>query len=257
MRSSKGQNGNGLMQGKDRLFESLISEPGDFVFDERVVRVFPDMINRSVPGYGLVVPMIGIMARRYAQSGSRLYDLGCSLGAVSLAMKSAVQAENARIIAVDNSPEMIARLKETLASGGVYDGLLPVEAVHQDILQTKIENASVVVLNFTLQFIERAARQNLLETIAAGLNPGGILILSEKICFDDPVEQELQTAWHLDFKRSQGYSELEISRKRDALENVMNPDSLAKHYERLHQAGFERSYLWYQGFNFISLVAFR
>jgi len=245
------------MQGKDRLFESLINEPGDFVFDERVVRVFPDMINRSVPGYGLVVPMIGIMARRYAQCGSRLYDLGCSLGAVSLAMRSAVRSENARIIAVDNSPEMIARLKETLAFGSEDDGLLPVEAVHQDILETKIKNASVVVLNFTLQFIERAARQNLLETIATGLNPGGILILSEKICFDDPVEQELQTAWHLDFKRSQGYSELEIARKRDALENVMKPDSLPKHYERLRQAGFERSYLWYQGFNFISLVAFR
>jgi tRNA (cmo5U34)-methyltransferase len=172
-------------------------------------------------------------------------------------MRSAVRAKNARIIAVDNSPEMIARLKETLASGSEDDGLLPVEAVHQDILETKIINASVVVLNFTLQFIERAARQNLLKTIATGLKPGGILILSEKICFDDPVEQELQTAWHLDFKRSQGYSELEIARKRDALENVMKPDSLSKHYDRLRQAGFERSYLWYQGFNFISLVAFR
>ena len=92
---------------KDRLFDSEITKPGDFVFDDRVVSVFPDMINRSVPGYSMVVPMIGLLARRYARDGSSLYDLGCSLGAVSLAMRSAVRARGASIIAVDNSIDMI------------------------------------------------------------------------------------------------------------------------------------------------------
>lgn len=244
------------MAGKDRIFESLITEPGDFVFDERVVRVFPDMINRSVPGYGLVVPMIGILARRYAQAGSNLYDLGCSLGAVSLAMRSAVNTEKTQIIAVDNSADMINRLTKVLHSGE-KEAVLPVKAIHQDILDTCIENASFVVLNFTLQFIERDHRQGLLDAIAAGLKPGGVLVLSEKIVFDDPAEQALQASCHLDFKRAQGYSELEIARKRDALENVMKPDSLPLHKERLQKAGFKRNYLWFQGFNFISLIAFR
>ena len=244
------------MTRKDRLFDAEISTPGDFVFDDRVVQVFPDMIKRSVPGYSLVVPMIGLLARRYAQAGSNLYDLGCSLGAVTLAMRDAVQVVGARIIAVDNSVDMIRRLKKTLQSAN-GSGALEVLPRHQDILDTRIENASVVVLGFTLQFVEPSSRLGLLKNIAAGLNPGGIMVLSEKIRFEDPLEQDLQTTWHHDFKRAQGYSDLEIARKRDALENVMKPDCVQKHMDRMLEAGFGRVYQWFQGFNFVSMVAFK
>jgi tRNA (cmo5U34)-methyltransferase len=251
-----GEHGIAKMNQKDRLFDTEILETGDFVFDDRVVSVFPDMINRSVPGYSLVVPMIGLLARQFAQDHSNLYDLGCSLGAVSLAMRGAVRARQARILAVDNSPGMIRQLAATLeASRG--SGRPEVFALHQDILETRIENASVVVLNFTLQFVDPGKRAGLLQRIAEGLNPGGALILSEKVRFDDPREQELQTHWHHEFKRAQGYSDLEIAHKRDALENVMRPDSLPQHHDRLKAAGFGPVYQWFQGFNFVSLVAIR
>jgi len=244
------------MSARDKLFDSLVEEVHDFVFDERVVRVFPDMINRSVPGYGLIVPMIGLLARRYARDNSTLYDLGCSLGAAALAMSQAVRARNSRIVAVDNSPAMIARLRETLAATNL-SGSVPIEPVCEDLQQTCIHGASVVVLNFTLQFVGRDARLPLLRKIAKGMLPGGILLLSEKIRFETEREQELQTEWHHDFKRAQGYSELEIAGKRDALENVMKPDSLQQHRERLLEAGFSGVYSWFQAFNFCSLVAFR
>jgi tRNA (cmo5U34)-methyltransferase len=244
------------MDRKDRLFESEITQAGDFVFDDRVVKVFPDMISRSVPGYSLIVPMMGLLARQYAQAHTKLYDLGCSLGAVSLAMRAAVRAEGASIVAVDNSLEMIRELQKKLQDPGNDPGL-PVEPVHQDILETRIENASVVVLNFTLQFVSPENRLELLSGIAAGLKPGGVLLLSEKVCFEDSLEQELQTTWHHDFKRAQGYSELEIARKRDALENVMQPDLMSQHTERLLEAGFSRTYQWFQGLNFVSMIAFR
>ena len=244
------------MDRKDRLYENTITEPGDFVFDQRVVSVFPDMINRSVPGYGTIVPMIGMLARRYAQPGTTLYDLGCSLGAVSLAMRGAVGRSDVRIVAVDNSPDMIRELRATL-DGLQDDGLPAIETREQDISETGIENASVVVLNFTLQFIPPGQRTDLLRRIATGLRPGGVLLLSEKVRFEDPREQALQTEWHHDFKRSQGYSDLEIARKRDALENVMKPDSPERHRERLQCAGFVRVSTWFQGFNFLSMVAFR
>lgn len=244
------------MTGKDRLYENTITEPGDFVFDERVVRVFPDMINRSIPGYGTIVPMIGMLARRYARPDTRLYDLGCSLGAVTLAMRNAVTVKGARIVAVDNAPDMVAGLRNALQAHP--DPVLPpVELRQEDIRDTPICNASVVVLNFTLQFVDPAHRGTLLKRIASGLEGGGILVLSEKICFEDSAEQALLTEWHHDFKRAQGYSELEISRKRDALENVMIPESLEQHRERLSSAGFSSVHPWFQGFNFISLVAFR
>lgn len=242
--------------GKDRLFESPMAAAEDFRFDDRVVRVFPDMINRSVPGYALMVSMTALLARRYAQDGSRLYDLGCSLGAASLAMSEAVQARHAAIIAVDNSAAMIAGLRELLSSVDP-PGATPISPVCADLLETDIDGASVVVLNLTLQFVEPAARPALLGKICAGLLPGGVLLLSEKIRFDSPDEDSLQTEWHLAFKRAQGYSELEIARKRDALERVMKPDSLPIHQDRLLKAGFSRVYQWYQGFNFVSLIAFK
>ena len=242
------------MEEKDTLYRSHIRKAGDFVFDERVVRVFPDMINRSVPGYGLIVPMIGLMARQYARDFSNLYDLGCSLGAVSLAMRAAVRSEGVRIRAVDNSPDMIRQL-QALLEEAEGSGLPEIEPVYQDILETPIENASVVVLNFTLQFVDPPDRTGLLQKIARGLVPGGVLLLSEKIRFPDSEEQSLQTRWHEAFKRTQGYSELEIARKRDALENVMKPDTFQQHRDRLAEAGFHRVYRWFQGLNFVSMIA--
>lgn len=244
------------MKGKDSLFENTITEPGDFVFDKRVVGVFPDMINRSIPGYGTIVPMIGMLARRYARQNTRLYDLGCSLGAVTLAMRNAVDVQGTRIVAVDNAPEMMVGLRKILDEHS--DARLPlVELRQEDICDTPIDNASVVVLNFTLQFVDPACRAGLMQQIAGGLEPGGILVLSEKILFENSDEQALQTEWHHDFKRAQGYSELEIARKRDALENMMIPESLEQHRERLSRAGFQSVHTWFQGFNFMSLVAFR
>jgi len=245
------------MASKDKLYTSPNEETNDFVFDERVARVFPDMIRRSVPGYGLVVSMAGVLARRYAQANSVLYDLGCSLGSVSLVMSRAVRAKNARIIAVDNSPAMIRRLRHNLAGRATEDGDLPVEPVCADVADVPIEDASVVVLNFTLQFLAPSARLPLLRKIALGMLPGGTLLLSEKIRFDTAEEQTLQTEWHHDFKRAQGYSDLEIARKRDALEKVLLPDTLQQHRERLQQAGFGGVYRWFQALNFASLVAFK
>jgi tRNA (cmo5U34)-methyltransferase len=206
------------MTEKDRLFESPWPAAADFSFDDRVVRVFPDMINRSVPGYGLIVPLTALLAGRYAQAGSVLYDLGCSLGAVTLAMG---------------------------------------RAVCEDIQDTDIDRASVVVLNFTLQFIAPPDRPAMLRKICDGLLPGGVLVLSEKVRFESLEEDGLQTEWHHAFKRAQGYSELEIARKREALERVMKPDTLPVHRQRLHDAGFSRVCQWFQGFNFVSLIAFR
>ena len=244
---------------RDRLFAADDAPPGDFVFDERVVRVFPDMIQRSVPGYALVLQLTALLARRHVQPGSRVYDLGCSLGAATRAMRQAVSVAGVRFVAVDNSADMVERCRALLAEDDARATatLPPVDVVQADIGDFPVGEASMTVLNYTLQFVAPDRRSALLARIAAGTSPGGVLMLSEKIAFEDPEVDALQRDWHHDFKRAQGYSDLEIARKRDALERVLRPDTEDVHLERLATAGWSRAVRCFQAFNFVSYLAFR
>ncbi|MDU5190344.1 MAG: carboxy-S-adenosyl-L-methionine synthase CmoA, partial [Mixta calida] len=185
---------------------------------------------------------------------TQVYDLGCSLGAATLSVRRSVQADGCKIIAVDNSPAMVERCRRHIDA---FRASTPVAVIEADIRDIPIENASMVVLNFTLQFLAPADRLTLLARIYQGLNPGGALVLSEKFSFEDADVGELLFNMHHDFKRANGYSELEISQKRSMLENVMLTDSVEAHKARLRQAGFEHSELWFQCFNFGSLVALK
>ncbi|KMK17231.1 tRNA methyltransferase [Pluralibacter gergoviae] len=242
------------MSHRDTLFSAPIARLGDWTFDEKVAEVFPDMIQRSVPGYSNIISMIGMLAERFVQPDTRVYDLGCSLGAATLSIRRNIAAEGCKIIGVDNSPAMVERCRRHIDA---YKAPTPVDIIEGDIRDINIENASLVVLNFTLQFIEPEERQALLAKICAGLNPGGALVLSEKFSFEDERVGELLFNMHHDFKRANGYSELEISQKRSMLENVMLTDSVETHKERLRAAGFAHSELWFQCFNFGSLVALK
>lgn len=241
-------------QQTDRIFANPLAAIEDFRFDDTVVSVFPDMIKRSVPGYQAIINMIGELAERYAQEGSVCYDLGSSLGAATLAMRHRIRRTGCRIVSVDNSEAMIKRAAEILQQD---KATLPVELRCEDIVATEIHQASVVVLNFTLQFVPVEERDQLIKRIYDGLLPGGVLILSEKVCFDDPQYQNLMTELHHNFKRANGYSELEISQKRSALENVLLPESLAAHQRRFKNAGFASSDVWFQCLNFASMLAIK
>lgn len=239
---------------KDTLFAQPHEALGAFQFDESVVSVFPDMIQRSVPGYQTILTGIGELTRQFAQPHSRLYDLGCSLGAVSLTMRRQLTHPGCQIVAVDTSQPMIERAQSYVAA---FHSDIPVELKCEDMLHTPIENASVVVLNFTLQFIDPEHRQSLLNRIYQGLNPGGVLILSEKIHFEDSATQQAIEALHLQFKRANGYSELEISQKRASLENVLISDTKETHLNRLKKSGFESAEIWFQAYNFASFLAIK
>ena len=240
----------------DRLFAQPLAQPQDLVFNEDVVRVFPDMIKRSVPGYPTIVENIGVLAAQFAQPNTCLYDLGCSLGAVTQALRRHVKTDNCHVIAVDNSAAMVERCREYLhGQDSMFQELLPVEVIEADVLALQFQPASLVALNFTLQFIPPEQRPELLSAIRQALVPGGALILSEKLRFEDDQEQDLLTELHIAFKRANGYSELEIAQKRSAIENVMKPDSLETHRQRLLDAGFSKVVPWFQCLNFASLIA--
>ena len=237
---------------KDTIFSAPIEKLGDFTFDEAVAEVFPDMIQRSVPGYSNIITAIGMLAQRFVTDNSNIYDLGCSRGAGILSIRRNINGKQAKIIGVDNSPAMVERCRTHI---NAYHSDVPVKVLCDDIRQVEIENASMVVLNFTLQFLPRADRLALLKKIHQGLNPNGILVLSEKFTFENETMNELLIDLHHTFKRANGYSELEVSQKRTALEKVMLTDSIETHKQRLQEAGFSQIELWFQCFNFGSMIA--
>ena len=239
---------------KDTLYTSPIDSLTSFRFDEAVVDVFPDMIQRSVPGYHAIISAIGLLAERYAQEHSVCYDLGCSLGAATLSMRHKISTQHCKIIAVDSSEAMVRQFQQNLKQD---NGGVDVDVICKDIRDITINNASVIVLNFTLQFLPIEDRLEFLKKIYQGLLPGGILILSEKLRFEDIRQQELQTDLHHTFKKSQGYSDLEISQKRSALENVLLAETFVTHQQRLKDAGFSSAEVWFQYFNFASMIALK
>ena len=232
------------------------SEP--FRFNENVARVFPDMLRRSIPGYAASIEAIGSLAARYVRAGTTCYDLGCSLGAATLAMRHGIQQPCCRVVAVDSSSAMIERCREVIAEDDRQNGPeTEVDVAEQDILEVSFDNASMVVLNYTLQFIDPADRDALLGRIYDGMNDGGLLVLSEKVVDEDAHMEALLVDLHEEHKRRNHYSALEVARKRAALENVLIPESVAAHRERLQRTGFSSTAVWLRYFNFVSIVAIR
>lgn len=243
---------------KDEIFALDKTGAEPFRFDETVARVFPDMLERSIPGYAATLEAIGSLASRFARPGSRCYDLGCSLGGATLALRQGIRAPGCRIVAIDNAPAMIERLAPVIAEDTATRGDgVPVDIVLADIREAPLADASIVVMNYTLQFLDPGARDCLVRRIFEALLPGGLFMLSEKVVDEDPQMEALLVELHHEYKRRNAYSELEIARKRTALENVLVPETVAAHHERLRAAGFRQTAVWLRYFNFVSMIAIK
>lgn len=240
---------------RDSVYQHPLDQLTDFEFNSQVVGVFEDMINRSVPGYGTIVHSLEQFARLFAQDNTHCYDLGCSLGASALSMQAGLtKKENVTIIGIDNSLDMLERANSFI-NQSPNDTVIDLQ--HADVLDIKIDNASLVTLNFILQFIEPNKRDQLLSSIYQGMTKGACLVLSEKVRFENEQLQHTITHLHHRFKSEKGYSDLEIAQKRDSLENVMRIDTQATHVHRLQRAGFSQVQQWYQNTAFVSYFAIK
>ncbi len=241
--------------------DKIYDKPSDdkpFRFNDEVAKVFPDMLRRSIPGYDATIEAIGSLAARYVLQDTNCYDLGCSLGAATIAMRQGIDTPGCRIVAVDTAPAMTKRCREILAEDDrQFTPATPVEVLRADIRDIEFKNASMIVLNYTLQFLPMIDRDALMRSIYDGLNDGGLLVLSEKVVDEIPEMEELLVDLHREHKRRNDYSALEVSRKRAALDNVLIPETVAAHRSRLAEAGFSHTAVWLRYFNFVSIIAIR
>jgi len=236
---------------KDTLFQ-VESIPEDFTFSERVAEVFDDMLDRSVPFYREVIRASAHLLERYLDPEDKIVDLGCATGTTLLELTRILSNKKLKFIGVDNSKTMLdnARLKCELFSK--QDSISFIE---EDITHLHLPGTGAFVLNYTLQFIRPLLREGFLRRLHDNLRPGGLLILSEKtISPNSRLNREFIDIYH-QFKRERGYSELEIAKKREALENVLIPFSIEENKALLKRAGFGSTETFFQWFNFTSFIA--
>jgi len=236
------------MEARDTVYSTPRNQIGDFTFNAEVARVFDDMITRSVPIYQATQLVSAKVASEVYQPGTRIYDLGCSTGETIIRVAEECPESKGNIIGIDSSQEMLKRAEEKLSNDCAILQL-------GDVTDVNIENASVVYLNFTLQFIPEFKRPKLLQNIRAGLTENGVLVLAEKLTHHNPKLESLLVSLHHGYKREQGYSELEISQKRDALERVLTPLTENENRTLLRQAGFSECELVLKYYNFGMFIA--
>jgi len=234
---------------RDEIYKDKV-DISKFTFDQKVVDVFDDMILRSVPGYKQMIELIGLAGRTYPVINSNVYDLGCSTGAATLSIASNLKSASVKIFSIDNSQEMLDQCGKNLS--GIEANI---QYICDDIENIQLENASLIVLNLTLQFINPQYRSDLIKRIFKGLLPGGALIISEKIIHENEEINKTLVSLHESFKRENGYSETEIAQKRKAIEDVLIPESIEQHLKRLSDAGFEKPLVQMQCINFASFLA--
>ncbi|NOY74494.1 MAG: carboxy-S-adenosyl-L-methionine synthase CmoA [Kiritimatiellaeota bacterium] len=236
----------------DDIYSKNEVGPSKFEFNAQVAEVFPDMIRRSVPGYARFLDIVEMAAAKFAAPKTCCCDLGCSLGAAALRMEKATGGIDCEIVAVDNSKAMIERLRKLLESPLRHTRIIP---VFSDILDLELRTTSFAVMGYTLQFVPLERRAEFLGKLRNAMTPGAALVLSEKMAFDSATESELMNSLHFEFKKRNGYSELEIARKRTALENVLLPETLDTHAKRLRSVGFSEVLTVSRYLNFATLIA--
>jgi tRNA (cmo5U34)-methyltransferase len=239
---------------RDEIFSDKMGLVSDFFFGEEVTSVFDDMLDRSVPFYIEIQRMITEMVNDFAVDGSNIYDLGCSTGTTLVNIASQVK-KDVKLIGIDNSDEMLKRCKEKFNEHGITKNF---ELQKVDLNQgITIPNASVVVMILTLQFVRPLYRNVLVKSIYRGMNRDGCLILVEKVLGESPLLNRLFIKYYYAMKKRRGYSNLEITQKREALENVLIPYKLLENREMLQKIGFREIDVFFKWHNFCGIVAIK
>ncbi|MEM9941355.1 MAG: carboxy-S-adenosyl-L-methionine synthase CmoA [Planctomycetota bacterium] len=239
------------MSQKDKLFERINPEFGEFTFDEKVASVFDDMISRSVPLYADVQRAIPRLVKTLDHGSLKMVDLGCSTATTLIQVALSLSDRQAELIGVDNSQAMLDRANQKIDALGLAE---EITTYHCDIAEFEFDSASAVSMNYTLQFVDKNQRLSLLSDIRNRILPGGWFLTSEKVIDADPVKNDIWVELYFEHKKRQGYSELEIARKRDALEDVLVPLTVEKNIELLKSAGFREPKIMLKWFNFVTIL---
>jgi tRNA (cmo5U34)-methyltransferase len=215
------------------------------------------MALRSIPHYQEVQRMCAELCYSYYKKNSVIYDLGSSTGQMALMLSRQFSRKKFTYCGIDNSAEMVKKacLNTSHLPTSHHTRFFQSDIRNFPLPGTGEEKTSIILANYTLQFLAPRERAPMLKKIFEHLPRGGILIFSEKVLESAASTTDLFVKFYYEFKKRNGYSELEIAQKREALENVLIPLSEMENREALAQAGFSKVSLFFKWYNFASYLA--
>jgi tRNA (cmo5U34)-methyltransferase len=243
---------------KDKVFSEHIQNIRPFEFNEKVAHVFDDMAERSIPFYKEVQKMVTGLALTFFQKGSNIYDLGSSTATTISLISQGLKDHDIKdyaIFGIDSSSAMCREAEVKLKS--IDADMKKIHLQEGDLFDCQIENASVVIMNYTLQFIDPLKREKLISHIYKGLRHNGILLVSDKMLQSNTDTRRIFIENYYEMKRTNGYSDLEISQKREALENVLIPYSVKEEERLFRNCGFEAVDTFFTWYNFSSFICMK
>ena len=238
----------------DKVFSEGDFQKGSFRFNSSVASVFDDMANRSIPFYREVIQLTGQLAETVVPNGGRVYDLGCSTGNTLMFLAQSLQHKKIKLIGCDPAEAMLTKAAEKAAA---FTYSHEIEFIQNTCENIELADADLIIMNYTLQFIDKAERPALLKKIFKALKPGGVFIISEKLKQESKRVEDFNTQTYEKFKAGNGYSDLEIANKRQALENILIPGSLNENISQLTDAGFTETETIFKWLNFATFAAFK
>ena len=225
----------------------------DFKFDENVARIFDDMLNRSIPLYAETQSMALRLALNFIRKKSCVYDIGCSTGTVLKSLAQMIPDSTVKLIGLDNSKPMLDEARKKLQ---LVKPKARVELLFKDITrELEVKNASVIIMNYTLQFVRPLYRESVVRQLFEGMNKDGCLIMIEKVLGNNSLFNRMYIELYYAYKRERGYSDKEINQKREALENVLIPYRIDENFDLLKKCGFQTVDLFFKWYNFAGIIA--
>ncbi len=238
----------------DKIFGSN-EKVSDFSFNERVADVFDDMVSRSVPMYKETMLASVDLGKHFIKQNTNIIDIGCSTGTLLNLCSQTYGGNKFNFIGIDSSQAMLNKAKNKIKGSKNFSNI---KFKHQDIEKSiDISNASLIFMNYTLQFVRPLNRQKLIKEIHKGLNENGAFILIEKVLGNDSLFNRIYIDLYFKYKSSVGYSDKEIKKKREALENVLIPYRIDENIELLKSSGFESVDIFFKWFNWCGIVAIK
>lgn len=213
-----------LLNDPKEVGDGIMRSRGRWSFGGGLPRVFDQHVRRSIPGYDELHDLCVKLIAQHP-GARRILDLGCSTGTLSRRLKR----DGTVIVGVDREPGMVAEAHQRDPSG-TY--------ICADLDDFDFGTADATFALYVLQFVPRMKRPALLSRLRARLEPGGFLLLAEKVSAPNPT---LETKWREEyhaFKRAQGFSSEEIRAKDESLEGVLVPLTERDNEQLLRNAGF-------------------